>query len=91
MPEGAKVLPFRARVGGATYTREEAAARARAFLSLPIRDRSHQIVEQTYSDGDVLTAICAQLSELTNSSPSSVSAINADDETKTCRSGTRCV
>ena len=72
MPEVAKVLPFRAKMGVASCSREEAMERARTFLSLPTSDRSEQNLDAVYSDGDVLTAMCAQLWELINTSPSSV-------------------
>jgi tetratricopeptide (TPR) repeat protein len=72
MPEVAKVLPFRAKVGIAPCSREEATARAGTFLALPEADRSERCVNEAYSDGDVLTSICSQLWELINTSPSDV-------------------
>lgn len=73
MPDVAKVLPFRPRVSASACSREEATARARAFLTSSISDRTQEVVDEAYSDGDVLAAICAQLVEVTNSSPSNVS------------------
>ena len=72
MPEVAKVLPFRGRVTAVPCSREEAAARARTFLGSQVSNRSAQDVEQTYSDGDVLTSMCSQLWEQINTSPADV-------------------
>ena len=72
MPEVAKILPFRPRVGIVSCSREEATARARTFLNLPEADRSEQCVNEAYSDGDVLTSICSELWELINTRPSDV-------------------
>jgi tetratricopeptide (TPR) repeat protein len=74
MPEVAKVLQFRPKVGTASCSREETTSRARTFLNLPELDRSEQCVNQAYSDGDVLTSICSQLWQLVNTSPSDVAA-----------------
>jgi tetratricopeptide (TPR) repeat protein len=72
MPEVAKILPFRAKVGIASCSREEGASRARTFLSVPAADRSERDIDQAYSDGDVLTSIGSHLWELINTSPADV-------------------
>ncbi len=72
MPEVAKVLQFRAKVGVVPCSREEAAARARTFLQLSEVDRSEHEVDQAYSDGDVVTSLFSQLWERMNTSPSGV-------------------
>ncbi len=72
MPENAKILPFRAKLGPATCSREEALERARTFLAMSELERDEHARDEALSDGDVLTAICSELWSLINTSPSEV-------------------
>ena len=74
MPETAKILPFPTRVTEARCDREEASARAKAYLSVVLGDRSDKLVRSTLGDGDVLTALCGQLWDLSNTDPVNLAA-----------------
>ncbi|HTR01885.1 MAG TPA: hypothetical protein VMN82_01720 [Thermoanaerobaculia bacterium] len=74
MPESAKILPFRARPSSTACPREEAAARAEAYLATPFSERSGILVETVLGDGDVLTAILSRLWDAINTTPAAVAA-----------------
>jgi tetratricopeptide (TPR) repeat protein len=72
MPETAKILPFRTRPTGGVYSREQAVAKAAAFLETPAAERSVAYVDEVFTNGDLLTALLARLWEVINTSPASV-------------------
>jgi tetratricopeptide (TPR) repeat protein len=72
MPEMAKILAFRARATSLPCSREDALARARAFLAAPVSDRTAERLDADLGDGDVLMSICALLLEATNTNPADV-------------------
>ena len=72
MPDTAKILPFRGRPTTASCSREEALVRARAYLATRDVTRSAELVSESLGDADVLTAICAEMWDLINTSPADV-------------------
>ena len=72
MPDTAKILPFRAREVVVPCTREEALARAKAFLATPGRERTPEGIDVELGDGDVLMSVCSLLWEAANTSPADV-------------------
>jgi tetratricopeptide (TPR) repeat protein len=69
MPETAKILPFPQRNTHSVRTSQEAAERASDFLGTDRADRSIAATAAALGDGDVLTAVLAQLWQLINSEP----------------------
>jgi len=72
MPDTARILPFRARPVAAAYSREEAAAKAAAYIATPANQRTLASLDEVLADGDVLMALIARLWEIINTSPASV-------------------
>jgi tetratricopeptide (TPR) repeat protein len=72
MPDTAKILPFRAREVAVTCSREEALARAKAYLHIPMSERTPECTYAALADGDVLTSVLAALTEQANTSPATV-------------------
>ena len=72
MPEVAKVLPFRARVGAVPLLARGGVSACSGLSESSSADRSEQTSTSAYSDGDVLTAVCSQLWELINTTPADV-------------------
>lgn len=71
MPETAKILAFRARRSSAIRSRDEASARATAYLEVPTDERRAQ-ADDVFSDCDVLSALLAHLWNLANTAPATV-------------------
>lgn len=74
MPEIAKVLPFRVRPRSETWSREEASARATAYLEVATDERP-ALIDEVFSDCDVLTALFARLWDLINTAPATVANV----------------
>ena len=72
MPETAKILPFRTRPTVATYSREQAASKAAAYLETPTAERPTSQVDEVFANGDLLTAVVTRLWEVINTSPALV-------------------
>lgn len=72
MPETAKILPFPAGKSRPNKTGEEASRLASSFLKTSRADRSASDVTEVLGDGDVLTAVLAQLWKLINLEPARV-------------------
>ncbi len=72
MPNSARILQFRTTVAHATRSRDEAPARAMAFLQSSATTRSEQFILEALSDADVLASLCSTLGELINSTPAVV-------------------
>jgi tetratricopeptide (TPR) repeat protein len=72
MPDTAKILPFRGRENRASCTREQASARAKAYLYSSELERPQQSIDEALADGDVLTSIFSALWDVINTNPSFV-------------------